>query len=100
MEDQHYFSNQPLYKYGFLVVILTLLCWGVYRRLNYPPHYTGDPNGGLIIPIMLLLNHVVFLFQWKPPVMKVLAVLAWGWILFTFFYLFYWQDILSNKVIR
>jgi len=84
----------PVYRYGMLVIILLLLVQDVRWYLTLPPTYPYDPYGGLIGVLMLLFLHLAFAFQWRRSVAVALWILAVGWLLFAFFYISYWSDVL------
>jgi len=66
----------PGFRYGFLVFVGALLGWNAYLFATRPPSVPGDPYGGLILGVMLLLNHVAFQFQLPPRVTVVVRILS------------------------
>jgi len=80
---------RPAYSYGFLAVILALLAVDIYWRLNLPPFYHGARNLGCVVALMLLFNHLAYQFRWPSQATIALRLLAWGWLVFGFFYIFY-----------
>jgi hypothetical protein len=84
----------PAYQYGMLLVILGLFAWNIHFRLGLPPGYGGEPYSGFVVVLMLLFNHLAYQFKWPRYVTATLRVLAWSWIAFGFFYLFFWSRVL------
>ncbi len=77
-----------------LVVTLLLLAWHIYWRLTLPPDYRQDPNGNGVVALMLLFNTLAFQFRWPTSITVALRLLAWSWLAFGSFYIFYWSHIL------
>jgi len=77
------------FRYGFLAVICALLAFNLYNFATRSPGYSGDPYGGFIISVMLLLNHVAFQFQLPSRVTVGLRILAIGWLTFGLLYVSY-----------
>ena len=70
------------FRYGlfaliFAVFFLQFLAWPQMSATHRPDRYFG-----LIVPLMLLLNHLAYQFRWSQPVTIVLRVVAWIWIVF------------------
>ncbi len=84
----------PLFRYVMLVVTLLLLASHIYWRLTLSPDYRHDPNGNGVVAPMLLFNTLAFQFSWPTSITVALRLLAWSWLAFGFFYLFYWSHIL------
>ena len=82
------------FRYGFLVVCLLLLAFHIQWRLTLSPDYRGDRNVGGVVALMLLFNHLAFYFRWPTSVTVALRLLAWVWLAFGCFYIFYWSHIL------
>jgi hypothetical protein len=82
------------YRYGMLAVIFVLLAQSIHWLLALPPAYPYDHYGNLVVVLMLLFNHVAYLFKWPRPVAIAPRLLAWGWLAFGFFYIFYWSHVL------
>ena len=74
--------RSPGYRYGFLALILALfvLCAFDSSRHRW---------GGLLLPTMLLFNHLAFQFRWSRPVMIVLRACACFSIVLIFVVMFY-----------
>jgi hypothetical protein len=67
-------SRSAAFPYGFLAIIFALFAFHVF----YPdPHFWR----GLIIPTMLLLNHLAFQFRWPNVLMIALRALALAWVI-------------------
>ena len=69
------------YRYGFLAVILALFAFVLYHPT---PHYWR----ALIIPVMILLNHLAFQFRWPSGLMIALRVIALAWVIGGCIYIF------------
>jgi hypothetical protein len=70
------------YRYGFLALILALF---VLTAFNSPHHFWGS----LLLPTMLLFNHLAFQFRWSRSVMIVLRAGVCFWMLLIFAVMFY-----------
>jgi len=84
----------PAFRYGMLVVCLLLLAVHIQWRLTLPSDYRHDPNGNGVVALMLLFNHLAHNFRWPTSVTIALRLLAWGWLAFGCFYIFYWSHVL------
>jgi len=78
MRIQAVFLKEPcersaLFRYGFLGLVLLLF---VLHASYTGPHYLR----GLIVPTMLLLNHLAYQFRWPVPMAFVLRLTAWIWV--------------------
>ena len=78
MRIQAVFLKEPgersaLFRYGFLGLVLLL--FGLHASYT-GPHYLR----GLIVPSMLLLNHLAYQFRWPLPMTFGLRLTAWIWI--------------------
>jgi hypothetical protein len=82
-------ATGPVYRYGMLVFILVLFAWEMQLHLTLPPTYDGDPYKGYVVVLMLLFNHLAMAFNWRRRVVVALWVLAWSWLVFGLFYIFY-----------
>ena len=80
---------KPLWKYGVLVVILSLLVFN--GILFFHGRDSGSAkvfNLNLMIALMLLFYHIAFSFTktgWKSRVMK---IVAWVWMILVFVYVY------------
>jgi hypothetical protein len=85
-----------LYRYGFLVVCIVLVVMTIRHSLGLPADYGYDRYQGVIVPLMLLLNHLAF--QFSLPKLLGIAVrsLAVSWIVFGVIYIFYFSDRLDH----
>ena len=82
------FTSSYLWKYGFLALILCLLAYGLFLQFKWRK-FEYDEFGGLVVPLMLLFNHIAYYFttkSWKSIVMK---TVAWVWMVLGFVY-FFW----------
>ena len=85
------FGSSYLWKYGFLALILCLLAYGLFLQFKWRK-FKYDEFGGLVVPLMLLFNHIACYFTtkgWKSIVMKTVAGV---WIVLGFAYFFWvWE---------
>ena len=82
------FTFNLLWKYGFLALILCLLAYGLFLQFKWRK-FEYDEFTGLVVPLMLLFNHIASYLTtkgWKSVVMK---TVAWVWIVLGFVYM-YW----------
>jgi hypothetical protein len=77
----------PVFNCALLALILLLLGWYVYWRINLPPSYSGDRYGNAVIDLMLLFNLLAFGFRWPIPATVLLRTLAIVWFVFGLFYI-------------
>ena len=82
------------FRYGMLVVCLLLLAFHIQWRLTLSPDYRHDRNGNGVVALMLLFNTLAYQFRWPTSVTVALRLLAWVWLAFGCFYIFYWSHIL------
>ena len=81
------FTFNLLWGYGFLVLILCLLAWGVFIFFKQWD-FGYDQYGGLMIALMLLFNHIAYFLTTKGRKSIVMKTVAWVWMVFVFAYLF------------
>ena len=67
---------KKVYCYGMLVVLLPLLAFIVHWHMTLPPDYPYDRYSSLVVPVMLLMNHLAFAFTWKKRVTSILRNLS------------------------
>jgi len=87
-------SVSPLWKYGFLGVIVYLVAWEIKLLVQRPESCPGDPYSGIVVTLMLLLNHLAYFFSWRRAVTIALRVLAWVWIVFGLVYMSWLSGVL------
>jgi hypothetical protein len=87
-------ESSSAFRYGMLVVFLLLLAFDIRWRIGLSPGYRHDRNGNGVVALMLLFNHLAYQFRWPTSVTAALRLLAWGWLAFGCFYIFYWSHIL------
>jgi hypothetical protein len=75
----------PAFKYGMLIALLILVGSAIALRLTLSSRHP-DPNGVLVVPIMLLLNHLAYQLRWPLPLMVTLRILAWAGLIFAAYY--------------
>ena len=81
------FTFNLLWGYGFLVLILCFLAWGVFIFFKQWD-FGYDQYGGLMIALMLLFNHIAYFLTTKGRKSIVMKTVAWVWMVFVFAYLF------------
>ncbi|MFO7817774.1 MAG: hypothetical protein ACQES5_05240 [Thermodesulfobacteriota bacterium] len=74
------------WKIGFLLFCLTLLAFNLFLICFYPDE-TDHSNSGLIVAIMLLLNHVAFSFDFTPAIRAAMRIVALVFITLGLFYI-------------
>ena len=74
-----------VYRYGMLVLLLGLLMHHIYWHLTLPPSYHGDPYSLYVVVLMLLFQHMGFVFKWPKQVGVILRVLAYSWTVLAIF---------------
>lgn len=82
------FTSSYLWKYGFLALILCLLAYGLFLQIKWRK-FEYDEFTNLVVPLMLLFNHIACYLTtkgWKSVVMK---TVAWVWIVLGFAYMFW-----------
>ena len=77
------------FRYGFLAFNVALLVFGAWNCMYLSKSYRGGRYFGIIVPLMLLLNHLAYQFRWSRAVMIALRVIAWTWILFAMPYMIF-----------
>jgi hypothetical protein len=87
-------ADHPAYRYGMLALILVLLAQNIHLYLGLPPAYRGDPYGNGVVGLMLLFVHLAYWFRWPSAIAVALKFLAWGWLVFGAFYIFYLSHVL------
>ena len=84
----------PVYRYGFLILILALLLNWILWLWRLSPSYPYERYGNGIIVGGLLFNHLAFAFNWRPSIGFFVRLIACVWLLFAFFYILYLSKIL------
>ncbi|MBP7052034.1 MAG: hypothetical protein KBE65_13550 [Phycisphaerae bacterium] len=84
----------PIWRYGMLALILGLLAWNLHSYFSLPARYRYDSYMNLVVVLMLLFNHLAFAFKWRRSITVALWTVAWSWIVFGLFYIFYWSRVL------
>jgi hypothetical protein len=70
-----------VFRYGLLAVILALFAYDLH---DPAPHFFRS----LIVPFMLLFNHLAFQFRWPSSIMISLRVVAIAWLIFGCIFIF------------
>ena len=79
----------PIWKYGFLAVILPLIALNIGILLRYKDYAVNNRYGNLMVGLGLLFYHIAFSLTpkgWKGTAMKTLACV---WIGLVFAYIFF-----------
>ena len=77
----------PAFRFGFLACIIVIAIVSGMVAAHLPPAFRGR-YFGLIIPPMLLLNHLAFQFHWSRSFRVGLRVAAIVWLCFAMVYSF------------
>jgi hypothetical protein len=84
-----------LFGYGMLIFIFIMFVERIKWHLMLPPDYKYDRYMNDVILFALLFNLLAFAFKWPNKGITVaLWVIAWSWLIFTYFYILYLSDIL------
>ena len=70
------------YRWGMLFFLILLIGWSVQIEVTADEFIWGYLFRGLIVPLMLLFNHLAFAFSWPRRVSIFLKVLAVSWLVF------------------
>ena len=76
------------FKYGFLVLIIGLLVWSTDPLMKWQ-NFDRFQFGNLVVPLMLLFNHIAYQFTKKGWLSRVMKTIAWIWLVFGFAYIFW-----------
>lgn len=83
------------YRYGMLILLLGLLACNILLCLSALHRGNRNPYGGLIVNLILLFNHLSFVYKGRHRWVRVaFEVLSLVWLVFGFLYFFYWSDVL------
>jgi len=74
-EPQGNFAKSKLWKFGLLFFCLMLLTFNLFM-ISFHPEETDNAKSGLIVSIMLLLNHLAFSFKFTPNTRVILRISA------------------------
>ena len=74
-EPQGRFAKSKPWKFGLLLFCIALLFFNLFI-IVFSPEETDNANSGLIVSIMLLLNHLAFSFSFTPNTRAVLRIAA------------------------
>lgn len=81
-------AESKIYKFGFLTILLSLFFWTLSISLDPSNPYRYGNYDILIVPIMLLLNHISFSFKFSTTLTVILRILAISWLIFTAIWIF------------
>ena len=82
------FMPRHLWKYGFLAIILCLLVFNVFRLLKWQ-NFGFNKYINLVIPLMLLFNHIAYNFTKTGRKSRVMKTVAGVWTVLGFIYIFW-----------
>jgi hypothetical protein len=85
---QQPFTSRPVWRYGFLLLIFCLLAWGACLLPEKFASHKRAPFSPVIVPLMLLINHIAFNFVQSPKLKKIAEVIAILFIIFACAYIF------------
>lgn len=69
-----------IYRWAMLIVILLLFGWNIQIELAAVEFSWRDLGRGLVVPAMLLFNHLAFAFRWPGSLGFAMNVLALAWL--------------------
>ncbi len=75
-------AENKIYKFGFLTILVSFLFWTLSISLDSSNPYKYGNTDILIVPIMLLLNHISFSFKFSTTHTVILRILAISWMVF------------------
>lgn len=81
-------STVVSYKYGFLLLILFLVVWSADPLMKWQ-NFDRFQFSSIVVPLMLLFNHIAYQFTKKGWLSRVMKTIAWIWIVFGCTYLFW-----------
>lgn len=64
------------FRYGFLTILLVLLAVTFWLTTQLPSSYQGHRYFSLVVPVMILLQHLAFQFRWSPRTERILRVIS------------------------
>ena len=82
------FMPRHLWKYGFLAIILCLLVFNVFRLLKWQ-NFGFNKYINLVIPLMLLFNHIAYNFTKTGRKSRVMKIVAGVWTVLGLVYIFW-----------
>ena len=82
------FAPRHLWKYGFLAIILCLLVFNVFRLLKWQ-NFGFNKYINLVIPLMLLFNHIAYNFTKTGRKSRVMKIVAGVWTVLGLVYIFW-----------
>jgi len=68
--------HTPIFRYGFLALILAWNVMELLSAIHSSPPYRHSKYFGLIFPMMMLFQHLAFNFYWSRPVRIALRICA------------------------
>ena len=87
-------QRYPVLFYSVLITALLLFAFSIWVFCTTPATYHHDRYMGLVVSIMLLSNELAFQVRWQPILTAALRIFSLVWMIFSFFYIFYWSNIL------
>jgi len=73
-------SSGGIYRWGMLTVILVLVGWIIQNQMAAVEFSWRRLGRRLIVPAMLLFNHLAFAFDWPGMLDFAMKGLAFAWI--------------------
>jgi hypothetical protein len=70
-----------IYRWGMLAVILFLVGWNIQIEMAAVEFGWRQLGRGLVVPLMLLFNHLAFAFRWPGLLGFAKNVLAFAWLI-------------------
>jgi len=79
------------WKHGSLIVLLCLLAWNIHILVSsLKAGYSGANYTGMVVVIMLLLNHVAYFYATSGRLSKIMKVFARVWLIIAGIYISTW----------
>jgi hypothetical protein len=85
------FTTRPAWRYGFLLLILLLLAWSIWILPENLACHKSPPYSGIIIPLMLLFNHLSANFVQSPEKKKIANIMALSFVILGGAYICFWR---------
>lgn len=60
-------EGSPLHRWGFLVILIALLGCNIWILTSAPAPQLRNVAQGMVVSMMLILNHLAFYFPWSRP---------------------------------
>jgi hypothetical protein len=79
----------PLWKHGFLVLIIYLVGINLVHLLDMiRTDYPYEKYSNIVVSLMLLLNHIAFFYTTKGLAGKIMKIIAFAWLIIGGIYIY------------